>query len=123
MLRTATSCSLESPPEATGKAREEDSNKVGGRPKIGAVNLTEVKNLKNSTKVKKSAKSKVAKATLPGTVPEAKPFLTPEARLAFTKLRQAFTEAPILHHFDPERYICFETDASGYAIGGVRSLR
>ena len=32
-------------------------------------------------------------------------FLTPEARLAFTKLRQAFVKAPILHHFDPEHHI------------------
>ena len=48
-------------------------------------------------------------------------FLTPEAKLAFSRLRQAFTEAPILHHFDPERYIRIETDASGYAIGGILS--
>ena len=32
-------------------------------------------------------------------------FLTPGARLAFTKLRQAFVKAPILHHFDPKRHI------------------
>ena len=48
-------------------------------------------------------------------------FLTSEAKLAFLRLRQAFTEAPILHHFDPERYIRIETDASGYAIGGILS--
>ena len=48
-------------------------------------------------------------------------FLTPGAKLAFTKLRQAFLKAPILHHFDPERHIRIETDASGYAIGGVLS--
>ena len=48
-------------------------------------------------------------------------FLTPDARRAFTQLRQAFTEAPILRHFDPERHIRIETDASGYAIGGVLS--
>ena len=48
-------------------------------------------------------------------------FLTPDARQAFTQLRQAFTEAPILRHFDPERHIRIETDASGYAIGGVLS--
>ena len=48
-------------------------------------------------------------------------FLTPEAKLAFSRLRQAFTEASILHHFDPERYIRIETDASGYAIGGILS--
>ena len=48
-------------------------------------------------------------------------FLTPEARSAFKLLRQAFTEAPILRHFDPECHIQTETDASGYAIGGVLS--
>ena len=48
-------------------------------------------------------------------------FLTADARQAFTRLRQAFTEAPILSHFDPERHIRIETDASGYAIGGVLS--
>ncbi len=36
-------------------------------------------------------------------------------------MRQAFIEAPILNHFDPERFIQIETDASGYAIGGIFS--
>ena len=48
-------------------------------------------------------------------------FLTSGARKAFTELRQAFIKAPILYHFDPERHIRVETDASGYAIGGVLS--
>ena len=48
-------------------------------------------------------------------------YLTPDAKKAFDQLRQAFTEAPILQHFDPERYIRVETDASGYAIDGVLS--
>ena len=48
-------------------------------------------------------------------------FFTPGARKAFTELRQAFIKAPILHHFDPERHIRVETDASDYAIGGVFS--
>ena len=48
-------------------------------------------------------------------------FLTPDARTAFNRLRLAFTEAPILWHFDPECYIWIETDALGYAIGGVLS--
>ena len=29
-------------------------------------------------------------------------FLTSEAKLAFFRLKQAFTEAPILHHFDSD---------------------
>ena len=32
-----------------------------------------------------------------------------------------FLKAPILHHFDPKCHIRIETDASGYAIGGVLS--
>ena len=48
-------------------------------------------------------------------------FLTPGAKRAFTQLRQAFTKALILQHFDPECHIRIETDASGYAIGGVLS--
>ena len=46
---------------------------------------------------------------------------TPDARIAFNRLRLAFTEAPILRHFDPECHIWIETDASGYAIGGALS--
>ena len=43
-------------------------------------------------------------------------FLTSRAREAFTDLRQAFIKALIFYHFDQERYIRVETDASGYAI-------
>ena len=66
----------------------------------------------------KSAKSDFTKPMRRAEEPS---FLTPDARRAFTQLRQAFTEAPILRHFDPERHIRIETDASGYAIGGVLS--
>ena len=62
--------------------------------------------------------------TMAGSLPrevENSSFLTSETKLAFLRLRQAFTEAPILHHFDPERYIRIKTDASGYAIGGILS--
>ena len=48
-------------------------------------------------------------------------YLTSDAKKAFDQLRQAFTKALILQHFDPEQYIQVETDASGYAIGGVLS--
>ena len=48
-------------------------------------------------------------------------FFTPKARLAFTQLRQAFVEAPILHHFDLKSYIRIEIDISGYVIGGILS--
>ena len=48
-------------------------------------------------------------------------FLTPDAREAFNQLRQAFTEAPILRHFDPECHIWIKTNASSYAIDGILS--
>ena len=48
-------------------------------------------------------------------------FVTPGAKLAFTKLRQTFLKAPIFHHFDPECHIQIKTDVSGYAIGAVLS--
>ena len=48
-------------------------------------------------------------------------YLTPKARLVFTKLRKAFNKAPIIQHFDSECHIRIETDASRYAIDGVLS--
>ena len=46
-------------------------------------------------------------------------FFTFGAKLVFTKLRQVFVKALILHYFDLERYIRIETDVSSYAIGRV----
>ncbi len=48
-------------------------------------------------------------------------FLTFKARKTFTKLRQAFVEAPILNHFVAKYHIRIKTDASGYIIGGILS--
>jgi hypothetical protein len=36
-------------------------------------------------------------------------------------LKQAFTEAPVLQHYDPEDLIVLECDASDYAIAGIIS--
>jgi hypothetical protein len=44
---------------------------------------------------------------------------TRAAELAFQKLKNAFTEAPILQHFDPAKPITLQTDASGFAIAGI----
>ena len=46
-------------------------------------------------------------------------FFIFKTRLAFTKLRQAFFKAPILHHFDSKRHIQIKTDALGYIINNV----
>ena len=71
------------------------------------------KKVQKTSKSKKSSKFKKKVGSLD--------FLTLGAKLAFTKLRQAFFMAPILHHFDPEHHIRIKTDASGYSIGGVLS--
>jgi hypothetical protein len=46
---------------------------------------------------------------------------TDEAASAFRRLREALTRASVLQHFDPEKPIRFETDASGFAIAGILS--
>ena len=48
-------------------------------------------------------------------------FLTTNGRTAFTKSRQAFIEALILNHFNPERHISIQMDALGYAISEIFS--
>ena len=45
--------------------------------------------------------------------------MTPEARIAFRKLKAAFAATPMLQHFDPAKPIRLETDASGFAIAGI----
>ena len=44
---------------------------------------------------------------------------TAEAEEAFCMLRDAFTSAPILKHYDPVLPIKMETDASGFAAAGI----
>ena len=79
----------------------------------------------NSEVVRNSSKNegKLAKSdfTKPMRRVEESSFLTTDAQQAFTQLGQAFIEAPILRHFDLERYIQIKIDASGYTIGGVFS--
>jgi len=48
---------------------------------------------------------------------------TREAEAAFRKLKQRFTTAPILAHFDPAKPVILETDASDFALGVVLSQR
>lgn len=43
------------------------------------------------------------------------------AQKSFEALKEAFTTAPVLTHFDPSRPIVLETDASDYALAGVLS--
>ncbi len=46
---------------------------------------------------------------------------TPEMKKAFWRLQGEFTTAPVLVHFNYERPICLETNASGFAIAGIIS--
>ena len=73
----------------------------------------------------KSKKSKNDKSEIPTCtnigVTRKPTFPTLGAREAFNQLRQAFSKAPILRHFDPECHIRIETNVSGYVISGVLS--
>jgi hypothetical protein len=56
---------------------------------------------------------------LPKTQASRKWEWTRDANLAFRKLKKAFTEAPILQHFNPHKPIILQTDASSFAIAGI----
>ena len=45
------------------------------------------------------------------------------ARKAFENLKSAFTSAPILTHWIPDKPIIVETDASDYALGAILSIQ
>jgi len=47
----------------------------------------------------------------------------PEAGKAFNKLKKRFTMVPILAHFDAQRPVIIETDASDFALGAVLSQK
>jgi len=48
---------------------------------------------------------------------------SPEAETAFKELKQRYTTAPVLAHFDASKPVIIETDASDFAIGAVLSQR
>ncbi|KAH0603205.1 uncharacterized protein H6S33_008209 [Morchella sextelata] len=51
----------------------------------------------------------------------ASPLTRLTSQIAFNALKEAFTTAPILTHFNPEKEITVETDASDYVSAGVLS--
>lgn len=65
-------------------------------------------------KIKNLLENKTKKAIKTG-------FLTSEAKVAFTKLRKTFIEAPILCYFDLVYHIQILTDELRYVIGKVLS--
>jgi hypothetical protein len=44
-----------------------------------------------------------------------------DCKRTFDQLKEAFTQAPILCHFDPDLLILVEADASDYVVAGVLS--
>lgn len=48
-------------------------------------------------------------------------FLSSETRLAFSRIRQVFTKAPIFYHFNLKRYISIKTDTFSYDLGDILS--
>ena len=116
--------------KSTGFAANSEKTKggVGGNSVIGdmvdgdeATNPIKGKNPVKTTKSKILVKSKNHDFLKSRPEEAGTGFLTPEARLAFTRLRQAFIEAPILYHFNPKSHNRIETDASSYSIGGILS--
>ena len=116
--------------ENTGSAAnlKETKDGVGGDSMVGkvvcsskATNLTKKKNLMKTTKSKIFVKSK--NHDFPKSKPEkaGNDFLTSEAKLAFTQLKQAFVKAPILYYFDLKSHLQIKTDASSYTIGNILS--
>ena len=67
---------------------------------------------------RKSAKSNFTKLVRGVEKPS---FLTPDTRRVFTQLRQLFTKALIIQHFNPKHHIRIKTNASSYIIGGIFS--
>ena len=92
-----------------GDSKEEhsDKTKLDSRDEVGGgeidghkVENNDIAKRKSYQKMSKSKKLSKSKKMI-----ESSDFLTPRARLAFTKLRQVFAKAPILYYFDPEHYI------------------
>ena len=108
------------------KGGDESIKKCGKSSKTRKSSKSQKSKSEKTSKSKNSAKSG-KKSSKSGNlikfhVTEDKPkFLTPDARIAFNRLRLAFTEAPILWHFHPKYHIRMETDASGYAIDSMLS--
>ena len=114
MLKTSRTTDSKTWPIEGGVGIGGDSRARRGRSGINDIEVGggEVEDDEVEKKTQKSSKSKNLSRL---------DFFTPRARLAFTKLRQAFVKAPILYYFDLECHIRIETDASGYTIGGVLS--
>ena len=102
---------------------------VGGGEKLAkksgklskGLKLSKLGNLKGKNSAKSKKPSKSGNSPNFNAKKAGPSFLTPDFRAAFNRLRLAFTEAPILRHFDPKYHIRIETSALSYAISGMLS--
>ncbi len=98
---------------------EEDQDTTAGAANAsgtgGGASGGSIKNLSIAAKLAKSKKSNFVKTN------SGIDFLTLGAKEAFKRLQNAFIETSILRHYDSECHIRIETDALGYAIGGMVS--
>ena len=101
----------------------EKCEKLSKTKKLSRLGKSKNEKMSKSQNLAKSGKSlsKSGNLTNFNATEDGPKFLTPDARTAFNHLWLAFTEAPILWHFDSKCHIWIETDASGYTIGGVLS--
>ena len=72
-------------------------------------------------KSKKYIRTKKTKAFKAKNLAQLRTFFTSNIRKDFTKLRQAFIEAPILNFFDPEHPIQIKTDVLGHVTSRILS--
>ena len=50
------------------------------------------------------------------------PFLfSDEVRSTFIELKEKFSSTPMLRHFNSEKAVCLETNASAFMIAGILS--
>ena len=114
--------SIKSAKSRKGRVRVGDGSRAGcdgNEIDSSEVDSGKIEDDKVGKKVQKTSKSKnlsKSKKTVGSS-----DFFTPKAKLAFTKLKQAFFKALILYHFDLKRYIWIRMDVLGYVIGGVLS--
>ena len=120
MLKTSGGIKSKTQPGEGGVGVGGDSKAGRGRSEIGRSGLNKVEVDGGEVEVDEVGK-KVQNLSKSKKIVRSSDFLTFGAKIAFTKLRQIFLKAPILHHLDPERHIRIETDISGYTIGGVLS--
>ena len=65
--------------------------------------------------------SQLAKPLVRLTRKDTKFLFDKDCQKAFDTLKQAFTSAPVLRHFDPDLPCTVEADSSDYAMGGILS--